>query len=124
MRLGFQSQFIRIDQFKEKHGHGSSPYLCNLVLKLNGKMSSPVDRATAWQNPDLVKLTTGILVMGYTMSVSGTGSSGKMVVCGCCLLDSEAMRFGHSAMVQDRDTTVASILMKRMVKVSEFVSLI
>jgi len=92
-------------------------YLSNLTLKLNGKASSSINRATAWSVPELESRTSGMLILGYTMS-SGSGTSGKMVVCGSCLLDSSGMRFAHSAMVQDKDTVVAGTVMKNMVKVS------
>ena len=49
---------------------------------------------------------------------SGMGVSGKMVVCGSCMFDASHIRFGHSAMVQDKDPIVSSTLLKRMIKVS------
>lgn len=105
----------KFTEFDRKSRAG--PYLSSLVLKLNGKASSPVTCATAWSVPEFESRTSGMLILGYTMS-SGSGVSGKMVVCGTCLLDSSGMRFGHSALVQDKDNIVSSTVMKQMVKVS------
>jgi len=94
-----------------------APYLSNLTLKINGKASSSIDCATAWSVPEFEARTSGMLILGYTMS-SGAGTSGKMVVCGSCLLDGSGMRFGHTAMIQDKDNVIAGILIRQMVKVS------
>ena len=116
--LVFQSQLARMDKFMNfDRMSRAAPYLSNLTLKLNGKASSSVNCATAWSVPELESRTSGMLIIGYTMS-SGSGLSGKMVVCGSCLLDGSSMRFSHSAMVQDKDTIVTSTVMKHMVKVS------
>ena len=110
----------------------AAPYLSHLTLKLNAKASSSVDRATAWSVSDFDSKTSGMLIIGYTMS-SGSGLSGKMVVCGSCLLpayskehDSSSeqlrpsgLRFGYSAMIQEKDTIIAGTVMKNLVKVSD-----
>ena len=109
----------------------AAPYLSHLTLKLNAKASSSIDRATAWSVPDFDSSTSGMLIIGYTLS-SASGLSGKMVVCGSCLLPANSreqdsrehdrcsgMRFGYSALIQEKDTIVAETVMKNMVKVSE-----
>ena len=113
-----QSQLIRMDKYKEaRQKNRTASILSHLTLKLNGKASDCIGCATAWSVPELETLASGVFVFGFTMS-SGFGSESRMVVCGTCMLDGKAIRFGHSAMVQDKDNIVEGKLLKRMVRVS------
>ena len=96
-------------------------YLSGLALKVNGKVSNPIDRATNWSVSEMeakaadnqMAAYQNILIIGYSMN-SSQGKSGSMVVCGSCLVD--CMRFGFSAMAQEKDTVVAGTLMERMIR--------